>query len=102
MTYDAGDPKQVRAAIKRAKLAADDILAVLATLDGRRWMWQFLGMCGAYATPFDSNPYTTAFLCGKQDVAHRVMAEILSKCPDTYALMQKENADASRTESDSD
>ena len=89
--YDSSDPRQVRRATKVAKLAALELSSVMALPQGRRWVWSLLSICGTYQTPFSSDPYVTAFLSGKQDIGHRLIADIMAECPELYELMQKEN-----------
>ncbi len=49
MPYDASDTKQVRAAERREKLDrlrhADDLVAIMDTPEGRRFMHGLLGIC---------------------------------------------------------
>lgn len=89
--YDSSDPRHVRKATKAAKLVSLELSSIMALPQGRRWVWSILSHCGTYQTPFSSDPYATAFLCGKQDVGHRLISDIMAECPELYELMQKEN-----------
>lgn len=89
--YDSSDPRHVRKAAKAAKLTSLEVTSIMALPQGRRWVWSILSFCGTYQTPFSSDPYTTAFLSGRQDVGHRLISDVMAECPELYELMQKEN-----------
>ena len=90
MAYDSSNPRDVKRRGKQLDLISLEVSVVMATPEGRKWVWAMLEFCGVAQTSFRSNPYETAFLCGRQDVGHRLMADIMAQCAEQYAVMEKE------------
>lgn len=94
------DPNQVdrtledvatEAQIARANELAD-LRQVLATREGRKFLWRQLSMLGIYRTPFVVGAADqTAFNLGAHNHGLWLMAEILAAGPEFYVVMQKEN-----------
>ena len=93
--YDAGDPAKVGERKVTAKNAERERMAgfgsLLATKQGRAWIWWLLGMCGVFKTSFTGNS-TTFFNEGKRDIGLAVLADFTREYPDAYMTMTKENA----------
>jgi hypothetical protein len=91
---NAADQKQVRGARKKEKelelQRAQDLFAVLSTVEGRRFVWWLLGECGVSASVMRSGGDLIEYNAGKQDVAHMLQARIISLDPDHYIAMQDE------------
>jgi hypothetical protein len=94
MTYDAGDPEQVRAARKMAKAAGVDqdnmIRAIMDLPQGRKWVWEILTRCKVFQTTFDRNGLTMAFQAGEQNIGQGILADIMRVCPERYLTMTQE------------
>jgi len=66
----------------------DDLIYVMSTIKGRRFIWELMGLCGKGRQPFVVGaPDATNFNCGKIDVA--IQLEAMAD-PDLYVLMTKE------------
>lgn len=93
---DLGDPRQVSDDAKRAKLLAQRRLnalkMIMASPDGRVWMWEFLGRCGLFRVSFTGNGNRDAFDNGMKNAGMPVFVEIQKHCMDDYLKMMKENA----------
>lgn len=94
MTYDAGDPVQVRAARKMAKASEADqdnmILAIMGMPQGRKWVWEILTRCKVFQTTFDRNGLVMAFQTGEQNIGQSILADIMRVCPEQYLTMTQE------------
>lgn len=92
--YDAGDPEHVHDArvIAKAAGSAQDVMlrTAMRDTDFRGWIWTLLTHCHFASTPFSPDPYTTAYLCGEQNIGHRVLADIVHAAPDLYIKMLEE------------
>lgn len=87
---NAGDEGEIRNARDREKLIAqreaDDLAFLLASPQGRRYIWRQIGQCGVFKTSFTGNS-TTFFNEGARNIGLQMLAEI---DPDALALMMKE------------
>lgn len=92
--YDAGDPRDVKAAIKSAQRWDDKrdrvILTVMGTEDGRRWIREHLELAHVGTNPFNSDALKMAFSCGELNVGQRFMADVMNAAPKEYMLMMAE------------
>ena len=92
---NAADEEQVKEAGRKVrhdkKSVVTDLLEVLATDSGRRFIWRYLGVCGVLECSFVAGqPDVTAFNEGKKDIGLQMMAEVVSADPDAYLKMQQE------------
>jgi len=69
---------------------ANDMRSLLATIEGRRFLWRLMEKCGVYRESFTGSS-ETFFLEGKRSIGLFVIAEIIDAEPDAYLLMLKEN-----------
>ena len=69
---------------------ANDMRSLLATIEGRRFLWRLMEKCGIYRESFTGSS-ETFFLEGKRSIGLFVIAEIIDAEPDAYLLMIKEN-----------
>jgi hypothetical protein len=94
--YDAGDPKDVKAAIKAAQRWDDKrdrvISVVMSTEDGRRWVREFLELCHVGASSFSTDGLRMAYLEGERNIGNVFMASIMNADPKLYMLMMAEAA----------
>lgn len=90
---NAADPVQVKAretAAKRAaRLAIEDLEAIMSTPQGRRFMGRLLGLAPMSTISYRSgeSPTDTAFREGRRSVCVDVMTEIVTHCAPAYGLM---------------
>jgi hypothetical protein len=97
MSYiDTSDAKQVQSAIKKAKtkdeVREEGLRQLLASAQGRAWMWGLLSDCDPYRTPFNTDPIQMGFNCGESNVGLKLIAEIHRVAPESYLMMMKENS----------
>lgn len=91
--FNAADPEAVTRRRRRAdrsesrRLAA--FSAVMATPDGRRYLWWLLERCGVFKSSFTGD-HATFFNEGQRNVGLAVMADIHAACPELYAVMLHE------------
>lgn len=95
--FDAGDPQDVRrriAAGKRREAGNKVVIRqIMASSEGRAWIYGFLSMCHVYQNPFSENALKMAFMCGEMNVGQRFMADIISAAPEKYLDMLSEQGD---------
>lgn len=94
--YDASDEQQVhqrkRDVGRRQRAHRDVLRTVMATTQGRAWLWDFLSDCDVFGNPFAAGaPDVTSFNLGQQNVGKRLMSEMLRADPKAYVQMQTEN-----------
>lgn len=91
---DAGDRVSVKEKEKSAKAREakrlNGLREIMASSNGRLWMWQFLSSCGLFSVVFNGNS-RDYFNLGARSAGMPVMAEIQKNCLEEYILMAKEN-----------
>lgn len=96
--YDTNDPAAVKEKAKQVKqdekARATMIKAIMDLPQGRKWIWEILTWCHVFSNPFATNAMIMAHNCGEMNIGQRMMADIMSACPDTWQQMVKENNDA--------
>ena len=94
--YDAGDPEQVNKARKKAGRNKAEKLRVVEGImsvpEGRKWLYEILKRCHVFSTPFQNDPYATAFNCGEQNIGQMLLADIVAAAEDQYVVMCRENS----------
>lgn len=92
---DLGNPNHVAKANKEHKLLQreidDGLKWIMATPQGRRWMWHHLSSLGPFQSPFGVDPHMTYFAGGRQNVGLQLIAEIHRVSPAQYTVMSQEN-----------
>ena len=63
--------------------------SVMATAEGRRWIWWLLERCGVFRTSFTGDN-ATFFNEGTRNVGLMVIADINALCPEHFATMMTE------------
>ena len=98
--YIASDPAQVDAkrkrATRKAKQAENDIIAVMKTIEGRRFIARLLQACGLNRrsfNPANPDPQLTAWLDGHRDVGLGLTGDLTRICPELFVQMEKETRD---------
>jgi len=66
--------------------------AVMASPDGRRWVWNLLERCGVFRTSYTGDS-TTYFNEGSRNVGLMVITDINVACPDLFITMMTEAKD---------
>lgn len=93
--YDTSDPKEVNKQRKKAaRKRADRLKFIEAAMqheEGRAWFYDLLVYCKIFSTPFNSDPYITAFNCGMSNCGLRVLDDIQTAAPHRYLEMVTEN-----------
>lgn len=95
MSYNADDPKQVKAAKKKAEfneaLKYDVIKAVMSTVPGRQWIYEQLVSAHIFSTTFiQGSPDGSAFAEGERNYGLRLLADVQAAAPDLYMQMVNE------------
>ncbi|HGM6550051.1 TPA: hypothetical protein ACKP6T_006133 [Pseudomonas aeruginosa] len=73
---------------------ADDVKSQMATLSGRRFVWDLLGYTRyeGRSTLFDTHGGRQSYLLGAYEVGRNLSEEIRTLCPEQYLLMVRENS----------
>lgn len=72
-----------------------DMQAVLATPEGRRVLWWFLGACGLFETSFTGDS-RTFFNEGKREIGHLLVKAMAQADPEALPTMMLEDIDNER------
>jgi hypothetical protein len=93
--FNSGDPKSVAKRQSRAEAEAmqhrNDVRSVLATVEGRRVVYDLLGKFGLYHDTFSTNALSMSNLSGMRKSALILLAEVEAADPMAFILMQQEN-----------
>ncbi len=91
--FDAGDADAVAGQRQRADRAETRRLAalktVMATAEGRRYLWWLLDRCGVFRTSFTGDN-STFFNEGMRNVGLMVLGDVNAACPEQYLVMINE------------
>lgn len=94
---DIGDRKTVERKKLTARLKDKDRLdylkGVLASPQGRAWVWDMLSMCGVFHNPMRADAADTAFACGEMNVGQKILADVVRADPGAYVTMMNEAND---------
>jgi hypothetical protein len=92
---NAGDEEQVKKAeeieIYNRDTELNDIISVLSTPQGRRFVWRILGWCGCDSTPKRSDDALTYMAIGSGDVGRWLKSEVVEAGEDLLFQMMREN-----------
>ncbi|MDT8419353.1 MAG: hypothetical protein RQ754_02890 [Desulfuromonadales bacterium] len=87
----------------RREREIEDLKAVMATKEGRRFIWRLLGQAGIFRPSFVAgSPDTTAFNDGARNQGLNLMAEVMSEAPKQFLTMQQEAMDDEQKRRDED
>ena len=64
--------------------------AIMATEDGRAWMWDHLANCGVFHSTYTQNPHDTAFNEGRRSIGLRLIADLRELSFKLYQAMEME------------
>jgi len=100
--YNAGDAQAVAKRQKSQKTRELQKKAALRKImgdpEGRMWMWDLLGRCGAFQLSFSREALIMAFNEGRRDVGNHLIAEITRLNPELYMRMVNENQEKEKGE----
>jgi hypothetical protein len=69
---------------------ADDMRAVMGTVEGRRFVWVLLNEAGLFSGSYTGEAISSAYGEGKRAVAVRLMADLQAESRDAYVQMVAE------------
>lgn len=103
LVQNAGDPQQVKRAETAQKLRrqqdVQDVVAVLSTPEGRRFVWRILKVSPPLEVPFVDNSLRQANIIGLGNVGRMLIADLFEPvCRELYFQM----VDEARKREDSD
>lgn len=103
---NAASARQVRRADLTDQIKGEqidgDIAAILASREGRRFVWRYLGICGVFQSSFGDQLHM-AYMEGHRNVGLMLMADVMRVHPDAYVLMSKEaQADAAAIQAENE
>jgi hypothetical protein len=94
LVQNAANEKQLKTAEVRGRLARDrelnEMRAILATKEGRRWVWRLMGRCKVFSSVYEQSA-RIHYNSGQQDIGHYIMAEVMEADPDKFILMGQEH-----------
>lgn len=94
LVKNVADPDQVKRAEREVNLKSrdsrDDIIWILSTTQGRRFLWKVLEQCGVYRNAMTGSSQTF-FNLGQQSIGQSLLAEITAASPEAWVQMMKEN-----------
>jgi hypothetical protein len=94
---NAADKKQVRKAAQKEQSRRDkelnDLRFILNDVQGRRFLWRYLGECGVFRSSFTGSS-ETFFREGERNVGLKLINDIHEASPEAYILMIKENKES--------
>lgn len=100
LTQNASSGKQVRRAARAekdaARIAAQDTVAVMQTVEGRRFVWWLLTRAGVTKSVMRDGETRALYWAGRQDMGHELLDHVITTDPDSYLLMQREAIDRTK------
>lgn len=100
MSYNANDRRQIREARRMAKLneraRSVTVTAIMSSILGRQWAYEFLSQCHVFAASFNPNALSMAYNEGQRNIGLALMADIMAVCPEQYITMMREANDRDR------
>lgn len=75
----------------RRQQELNDVCKVLATKEGRRFVWKYLEKCRVFSECFDHSGSVTNFNLGSRNIGLILLADINAARPEAYLEMLKES-----------
>lgn len=95
----ATTPKQAAAQSEQQRIQRErevaDLVAVMGSPAGRRFVWKLLGECGLYRSSYHPSALIH-FNEGQRSIGLALLASLTADCPELYLTMQSEAIDAQR------
>ncbi len=99
---NAADPGQVRHAARKEKQQrareAADVRAVMATPEGRRFLWAWLEKLGVFRSIWHPSALIH-YNSGRQDAGHELLAQLTQADEELYLTMEREARTLARRDS---
>jgi hypothetical protein len=93
LVRNAADENQVSKSEKkenyRARQKIDDYEFLLSSINGRRFLWGLLELCGVFSAGMSGDNYTY-FYAGQRSIGTTILKDIMEIDPDAFAKMMKE------------
>lgn len=94
LVTNASNPRQIEKAQKRAayneQQRKEDMQKILATAEGRRYLWSLLGRCRVNESVMETSA-KIYYNSGQQDIGHSILADIVTARPEAYIQMMEDN-----------
>lgn len=74
----------------------NDLLGVMSSPEGRRFVWRLIGSAGVYQQSFAADPMATAFNEGRRAGGLALLVRLQEEAPDLYLEAQREHIAAER------
>lgn len=71
-----------------------DLLSVMGTQEGRRFVWQLIGTAGVFQQSFDTEALHMAFYEGRRSIGLTLLARLQDEAPDLYLKAQSEHVES--------
>ena len=88
---EADAAEAVAKARRQRNLELDDLRQVMATKQGRRFMWRLLGECGVMRQSFSTDASLMSFNEGRRSIGIPQVADLMQHAPEKYELMLSEH-----------
>lgn len=88
---EAKTERQLEAEKRKRDREQSDLKKILATPEGRRFVWGLLEQAGVFRSSFTGNSQTF-FLEGRRDLGLQLLAKVFAAKPEAFAQMQREVA----------
>lgn len=92
---NASDRKSIRRQEKAARIAERErtevIAAIMSTMQGRRWLWDYLSSAHCFhTTHVAGDALGSAFQEGRRSLGLELLSDIMRSCPDSYIQAMRE------------
>jgi hypothetical protein len=98
--FNAAEEAQVKDRRRKDERVRDielaDMKKIMATREGRRFVWRLLDRAGVFRTSFTGNS-TTFFNEGMRNMGLMVIGDVMAACADQYVVMMNESKEDERT-----
>ena len=74
-----------------------DIIAVMGTEEGRRFVWKLLSKTGLFHSKFIEKSLFMYWIAGRRDLGLEIFNELITACPELFWKMQAENIEKPET-----
>lgn len=78
------------------QLHHNDLLAVMGSAEGRRFVWELIGTAGVFRQSFGPDALATAFSEGRRSIGLELLARLQDEAPDAYLKAQGEFIESQR------
>lgn len=75
----------------RRERELEDLLKVLSSPEGRRFVWRILSAAGIFRSSFAPDDRGTSFREGQRDIGLMVLEDVMLRKPERFVQMQQEH-----------